>query len=421
VGTERVEISPALDEAVGRELDGRIAILIGDANTLRACGNALAEKLTSRGLRSWTVDLAPDGRVLHADDETLERVRRHLRELPADALPIAVGSGTINDLVKAASHEQARPYIIVATAASMNGYTSAIASITMDGLKRTLRATPPVAVLTDPAVLASSPPRMALSGLADLLSKPVSNADWKLEHLLWDEPYCPRPAALAGRGMERAVRLAGEIGSGQLEAHMALFEALLLSGISMAVAGVSSPASGGEHLVSHYLDMTAPYSPGGPRTPALHGEQVGLATRVTYTLYVELLSLDAGKIDWRLAGQAAARIEDAEARLASVESLPDRLRELFLQESARKLERIGPPAERIERIRSQWDALREQLVPMLEPAGRYIDVLSQTGAPSAPEELGIAGAEFEEACRLARWVRDRYTILDLVGDLGLAT
>ena len=57
-----------------------------------------------------------------------------------DATPVAVGSGTLNDIVKRAAHELERPYLCVATAASMDGYTAFGAAITKEGYKQTMTA-----------------------------------------------------------------------------------------------------------------------------------------------------------------------------------------------------------------------------------------------------------------------------------------
>ena len=112
---------------------------------------------------------------------------------------IAVGSGTINDLCKYAAHLDRKPYAVFGTAPSMNGYTSANAAITVNGLKKSLAATMPAGVFLDLAVLAAAPPRMIRSGLGDSLCRPTAQADWLLSHRLTatDLSWCAgeRPAA----------------------------------------------------------------------------------------------------------------------------------------------------------------------------------------------------------------------------------
>ena len=68
--------------------------------------------------------------------------RSGARARSADAL-VAVGSGTINDLCKYAAAKDGKPYVVFATAPSMNGYTSMNAAITVDGHKKTLPAATP--------------------------------------------------------------------------------------------------------------------------------------------------------------------------------------------------------------------------------------------------------------------------------------
>lgn len=398
VHTRRVDV----DERI--ELR-RSAWLFGDDRTLAAAAHVIE-------LDRFRVVSLGDGAVLHADEDQVAAVREALKGAPHDAAPIAVGAGTVNDIVKAACHDLGREYVSVATAPSMNGYTSTIAAITVDGLKRTLPSTAPAAVFAAPSVLAASPPRLARSGLADLLSKPVSTADWKLSHLLWDEPYCATPAELAGRAVDEAVAVADRLDASDGAARVELFRALILSGISMAVAGQSSPASGGEHLISHYLDMTA----GGP---ALHGEQVGVGTRITTRLYRALLDRPASAIDWDAAAAAAPDLDAIAARLAGVAGLDARLHDQFMDQSRLKLETIGAPRERVARIRDRWESLRGALAADLEQAARYAPVLVEIGAPQTARALDAPPESLREAYRVARFSRNRYTVLDLVDDLGL--
>src|ERR1041385_9167602 len=86
-----------------------------------------------------------------------------------DAIPVAVGSGTINDLTKLAAHRAGRPYMCVATAASMDGYTAFGASITHKGSKQTFVCPAPKAVLADLNIISAAPPEMNASGYADFL------------------------------------------------------------------------------------------------------------------------------------------------------------------------------------------------------------------------------------------------------------
>lgn len=410
IATGRVVRTRALADAVAAELDGRPAAVVGDPATLAACGTALGEGLEARGIDVEVVDLGP---APHADDDTARRVEAGLA--PSPRVPVAVGSGTVNDLVKLAASRLGRRYRAVATAPSMNGYTSAVAAITVDGVKRTLPAAPPVAVLADPDVLAASPVRLAVSGLADLLSKPVSTADWRLAHVLWDEPFCATPASLAHDAVARAAAVADAVPSGDSEARLRLFDALVVSGMSMAVAGTSSPASGGEHLVSHFLDMTAAFERGGPRQPALHGEQVGVATATTTRLFRRLLACPTPPDSSR----PAPDVDTVRERIEALDDLPRDLRERLIAEGSAKLRRLGSPTARRARIVERWERVRSALANDLDAAVGLARVLPRIGAPVTADAIGVDDAIYERAVRAARWVRDRYTVLDVADDLGI--
>ena len=413
--------------ARGGEAPGANVLVVSDGNTWGIAGEALFSALSDADLTQPPVtfgEAAPGGGTappVEADEGQVAELIEHIDASRRPTILLAVGSGTVNDIVKMAASETALPYAVFATAPSMNGYTSAIAAIEVGGVKRTLPAAAPVLVAADPDVLAAAPPRMARSGLADLLSKPVASADWRMSHLLRGEVHCDRPVEIVDEAVEETLKRAAAIGGGaDPEAVAVLFEALLLSGMSMAAAGSSAPASGGEHLISHFLDMAAPYEPGGPRTPALHGEQVGVGTLVSLRLYRELLSLAEGEIDWEAAARRAVRIDDVRALLDEEAGfLPEEVRAGILEQTAEKLDANGAAGEWSSRIRRGWEGLREDLAPRLADTSRYERALEAAGCPTTPSAIGVGDDAFRRAIRLARFIRNRYTVLDLAADVGL--
>ena len=140
-------------------------------------------------------------------DPALYAEIRFVRELEDalrahDAIPIAVGSGTINDLVKLAAHRVGRPgYLCVATAASMDGYTAFGASITSEGAKQTFNCPAPRAVIADVDVIRRAPPELTASGYADLSAKITAGADWILADALGAEPIDARAWEIVQGGL----------------------------------------------------------------------------------------------------------------------------------------------------------------------------------------------------------------------------
>ncbi len=209
----------------------------------------------------------------HADMQTAELLIEQTSE--AGAL-VAVGSGTINDLCKLAAARQNKSCAVFATAPSMNGYTSLNAAITDKGLKKSLTAVCPTGVFMDLKVLAESPTRMIRSGLGDSVCRPMAQADWLLARLLFDSTHTDTPFRILADEEEGLFGEPEALISGDLEAMGRLARTLVLSGMGMSICGGSYPASQGEHLISHYIEMMHPTS----WQPAFHGEQIAVTTLV---------------------------------------------------------------------------------------------------------------------------------------------
>src|SRR5690554_4306760 len=163
-----------------QHLDAGHWLLVSDANTWQAAGAKTAAMLDAAG-QSWArydIPMPTSGDPV-CSDALIAAFERAFVEAGASAA-IALGSGTINDVVKMGASHQTRPMAVIATAPSMNGYNSGIAAILSEGVKTTQPCTAPRVVIADLEVLAKAPARMIASGLGDLLSKPVSNSDWRL-------------------------------------------------------------------------------------------------------------------------------------------------------------------------------------------------------------------------------------------------
>ncbi|HIE09923.1 MAG TPA: iron-containing alcohol dehydrogenase, partial [Armatimonadetes bacterium] len=273
---------------------GKVAV-VADRTTWEVAGREVFEGLRGEGVSAKDFVLPIGERPAFPTEELAKDVEE---ALDGCDYAVAVGSGTVNDIVKLAAHRAEVPYVVFATAPSMNGYTSAISAVFVGGLKVTTPARPPVGVILDGDVLSSAPPHMRAAGPADLVSKFAANADWLISDLLLGTGYCPLPQEVVEPAYRALDDIADGVREGDPDSCLALGLSLLLSGFSLAVAGSSAPASGGEHLVSHYLDMLAHHA--GREPFALHGLQVGVGTLACARLYELLLSrgsLDPGGIE----------------------------------------------------------------------------------------------------------------------------
>jgi glycerol-1-phosphate dehydrogenase [NAD(P)+] len=266
---------------------GRRWLIVADKRTYQAAGLAVETALEKAGAQLSRFIIADnDGESPAADDVTMKQVRELA---PQTDLYIAVGSGVVNDLVKWVAYLEKRPYVTVPTAASMNGYASANVAATVESLKVLFHADACKAAFVDPIVLKNAPTELTGSGLGDVLAKSVSSADWKLNNYLFGDYYCQFAVDLL-KELE-PVYLNNPLGIKDREpaALQALFEALFYSSIAMTITGTSSPASGGEHLISHTLDMIAGRD---NRKHDFHGRQVGVSSILMAALYERVMSID---------------------------------------------------------------------------------------------------------------------------------
>jgi len=351
------------------------------------------------------------------DETTVDALREAAGAFGCDLL-IGVGSGTVNDVCKSVATRLSIEYIAYATAASMNGYTSTVAALKRGGLKVTDPVDAPIAVYYDPDVIARAPRELAAAGFADLLSKYVCHADWHLAHAILDEHYCTHLGALSAQAVDAAVadisssepRTSVRADSSPRLASDQLMSALLLSGMVMAMAGSSSPASGGEHLISHFWDMTRPGS-GGRRW---HGSQVGIGVLITSALYERLSQMDRPD-PAVIADQSTPTWDELEAGIRAQfghasESVIEQARQKFLSPDQR--------SARVARIADRWDAIWEDLRPMLKTTDELRALLLRVGAPVTVRELGLDRQAAVDALEWARHLRARYTVLDFADDMG---
>lgn len=218
---------------------------------------------------------------LHANEHGVELL---LKQLPQNTqVLIAVGSGTIHDIVRYCAYQKGIDFVSCPTAASVDGFCSSVAAMTWNGCKKTLTAVAPKIVVTDIDVIKNAPIRLAKSGFGDMVGKYVALTDWKISNIIKNEFYCERIAQMTLEATEAVVGSASGILKGNESSFANLMYGLLLSGLAMQMMGNSRPASGAEHHISHIIEM----EPIGlnVHSDALHGEKVGVGTLLAIAEY----------------------------------------------------------------------------------------------------------------------------------------
>ncbi len=383
-------------ELVARLGIGRHVAVISDANTHAVLGARVERALAG----TFTVQSLVLGSDPHADADTVARLVAAL-DAKTDAL-VTVGAGTLNDLSKMAAFERDCPQVVFATAPSMNGYTSLSASITTDGVKRSVRTRTPLGVFCDLGVLAAAPRRLIRAGLGDSACRSTAQADWLLSHLLLDRPYRAAPFALLVEDERAVFAQTRELLAGDLGAMRHLVRTLVLSGFGMTICNGSYPASQGEHLLSHYIEMVRP----ADTAHAFHGEQIGVCTVAMARLQERMLTAATPPI------LRPSTLERADLVRHFGASIGDACwREL----EQKRFDRAATD-ELNARLATRWDAMRAQIARVTLGPASLIDVLAAAGAPIEPAELGWSPSLFADALAHAREIRNRYTFLDLAAD-----
>ncbi len=262
--------------------DGKILVVF-DSNTYKVAGENVAELLKQNGfnVKELLFDCGND--ILIPDEKTLGRI---IQEQDLDVkLMIAVGSGVLNDSVKFITSRTNLPYIIVATAPSMDGYVSDGAPIISGGYKYSPQAHFAYGVIGDTDVLETAPFDLIQAGFGDVVGKITAIADWDLAVKEKGDYRCDTCVTLVENALDKCFKSADGIKNRDAESLKALFEALTLTGVAMALINISRPASGAEHMLSHYWEMD--YIARG-LNPIHHGIQVGIATVIIARYFEEL-------------------------------------------------------------------------------------------------------------------------------------
>ena len=226
---------------------------------------------------------------LHADENSTAEV---LRQLDSDVeLLLACGSGSIHDTVRYCAAERGIPFVALPTAASVDGFCSAVAAMTWKGYKKTINAVAPLIVVADLDVISRAPAYLTASGVGDVLGKFIALSDWRIAHELTGEAVCPVIYDIMKDAVAKIWDSCLDTLDGDVDAFESVMYGLLMSGLAMQMMGNSRPASGAEHHISHLIEMR-PDGLGGVNSPALHGEKVGVGTLIASRVYHQMAEIE---------------------------------------------------------------------------------------------------------------------------------
>ena len=392
---------------------GKRAIVVADSNTYKAAGEMVYEYLKADGIPTEAPFIFTDPE-LYAEWSYIEQLEAHLRE--RDAVAVAVGSGVINDLTKLVSSHLGRRYIIVGTAASMDGYTAYGASITFEGNKQTFDCPAPLGMVMDPAVAAKAPAGMSASGYADLLAKIPAGADWIIADAVGSEALEPFAFSLVQNGLRDALSCPDAVAEDDVEATGKLANGLIMSGFAMQAISSSRPASGTEHQFSHFWDMEG-LCYGGRHVS--HGFKVAIGTLVSTAALEFLLSKDLSKLDVDKCAAAWPGWEEMDRKIRVIfDGKPGHLSRALTESRAKYAGREGIRAQ-LSAVKAQWPELSEKIRRQIMPLGEVRECLRRVGAPYESEMIGVSREKLRSTFRCIPYMRSRFTAVDLLHRAGL--
>ncbi|WP_420114555.1 sn-glycerol-1-phosphate dehydrogenase [Pseudactinotalea sp.] len=402
--------------AMFRELFGtRPVLVVADENVFAQAGERVVASLRAAGVPAAAEPMVfPGTPTLYAGYENVTIVRDRLAELP-DAVVCAIASGSLNDIAKLASGELGRPYMNVCTAASVDGYSAFGASIAIDGFKITRSCPAPVGLIADLDIVEKAPQRLTSTGYGDLSEKVPAGADWILADELGVEPIDPVSWSLVQDSAWEALEQPEAIGASEPQAVAALMESLLLSGLGMQANKSSRPASGAGHQFSHLWEMEGHGLDWEP--PLSHGFKVGVGAVASCAIWEAALAFDLETLDVDRVLAQAPSPEQVEAEVRA--AIPATFADESVAASQAKQLRGDALAQRLALIQQRWPAIVERVRPQLVSPTRMMELLRLAGAPHHPSQIGIGMDRFRATHQAARMIRPRYTIFDVLADLGV--
>lgn len=388
---------------------GTKPFVVADVNTFAAAGEKVCGILEAAGI--------PFGRfifgdkALEPDEHAVGAAFMHF-DKSCDII-LGVGSGVINDICKILSNTAGKPYIIVGTAPSMDGYASATSSMSMDGVKVSLNSRCADVVIGDTDILKTAPMHMLRSGLGDMLAKFISIAEWRIAHLITGEYYCEEVAQLIRTAVKKCVDNAQDLLRREDAAIEAVFEGLVIGGVAMAYAGVSRPASGVEHYFSHVWDMRGLEF--GTQVD-LHGIQCAMATVKAVQLYEKVMAITP---NWE---KAHAYVEDFDLNAWNEElrnflgSSAETMIELEKKEGKY---RKDTHEARFRLIEANWDAILQILREELPTKDELCKLMDAVDISRDLNTIGVSREDAKITFRATKDIRDKYVLSRLAWDLGI--
>lgn len=392
--TEVAEIGHGVKERAGKILADagfpKKVLIVSDDNAMRAA-DGLLSVLEAAGFEMKKLVYK---NMMYAKIEQVREVEALLGDVDG---VIAVGTGSVDDICRVASFNQKKKFAIFATAPSMDGFASDSAPIIKNNFKTSVYVEQPMAILADTEILAKAPTELKAAGFGDMVAKYIGIFDWRLSHMLTDEYYCPAVAEITMQGVNKIMALADKVTGEDEEAAGNIMEGLILSGLGMKLAGCSRPASGAEHVVSHYWEC---YKLARGIWPEFHGKKVGVATVLINRIYHNIAD-----------------------RVPEIDPIPDptdmeEVKAAFDPSQVDEVVRLNTPAITADidlaRLKRIWSDVRKMINEILPSDEKLMRLMKAAGAVTEPADVHVTPELMEKGLKYHSYMRKRILLTRLL-------
>ncbi len=314
---------------------------------------------------------------------------------------LSIGTGSVNDVCRYAAAHAKKAFAIFATAPSMDGFASDSAPLIDNDFKISYPCRQPSVVIADTDILAAAPVELKAAGFGDILGKYVGIVDWKVANYTTGEYYCEKIVALVKKAVADVVAIADKVTVHDPEAAKAIMDSLILTGCAMQLAKCTRPASGAEHVVSHFWEI---HKLEKGIWPDFHGKKVGIATLLVTKIYKKLLhypSIEPHK--------ESLDLED----VLSHYSAKNR-EEIIGYNVPNPTDAIDPAV-----LKDRWPDILTSIREDLPDETALLDIMHRAGCVTELQDANLTPEFALEALRYSPYMRRRITLLRILDMLGI--
>lgn len=309
---------------------------------------------------------------------------------------LSIGTGSVNDVCRYAAAKAKKEFAIFATAPSMDGFASDSAPLIANNFKISYPCKQPSIVIADTNILASAPNELKSAGFGDVIAKYVGIVDWKVAKYTVDEYYCENIVRFVKNAVDNVMKLADKVTSCDTDAAKAIMDTLILTGCAMQLAKCTRPASGSEHVVSHFWEI---HKLEKGIWPDYHGKKVGIATLLVTKIYKNLLKYET---------------IDPHREYLVLDDILNHYSENNKNEILGY--NIPCPTEQIDlnRLKNDWEKIKDSIRNDLPDYDVLLNAMKSAGCAVTLEECNLSPEFALEGLKYSPYMRRRITLLRIM-------